>query len=83
MDELGLYCILAINTGHRDFPKKRSVDAGEEQRFTTKFTKTRFDVEVGTALLFAGAFNHKIALLLFGSCGLSTLADEVERNRTE
>lgn len=27
MDELGLYCILAIKTGHRGFPKKHLVEA--------------------------------------------------------
>lgn len=83
MDELGLYCILAIKTGHRGFPKRHLVAAVQGERFTAKFMKTEVELEVGKTWFFAGAFMDKIPLLLVGSCGVSTLADEVERDRTE
>lgn len=45
--------------------------------------RTEVALEVGPTWFFAGAFMDKIPLLLVGSCGVSTLADEVERDRTE
>lgn len=83
MDELGLYAILAIKTGHRGFPKKHLVNAVKSQRFKSKFMKVEVDLEVGKKTFYAGAFMDKIPLLLVGSCGTSMLADEVTRDRTE
>ena len=45
--------------------------------------KTDVELEVGKTTFFAGAFMDKIPLLLVGSCETSTLADEVERDKTE
>jgi hypothetical protein len=83
MDELGLYCILAIKTGHRGFPKKHLVEAVKGQRFTAKFMRTDVQLEIGTTTFYAGAFMDKQPLLCVGTCGISTLAEEVERDRTE
>ena len=83
MDELGFYCILAIKTGHRGFPKKHLVEAVKGERFTAKFMKCDVELEIGTTTFYAGAFMDKIPMLCAGACGLSTLADEVERDRTE
>jgi hypothetical protein len=59
MDELGLYCILAIKTGHRGFPKKHLVEAVKGQRFTAKFMRTDVELEIGTTTFYAGAFMDK------------------------
>ncbi len=83
MDELGLYSILAIKTGHRGFPKQHLINKVKDQRFKKHFMKVEVDLEVGKKTFYAGAFMDKIPLLLVGSCGTSIDADEVTRDRTE
>lgn len=84
MDEVGLYCILAIKTGHRGYPKKHLIDAVKGERFSQKFMKVEVTMDEGVPrTFFAGAFMDKIPLLLVGSCGTSALAKEVTRDRTE
>lgn len=39
MDELGLYCILAIKTGHRGFPKKHMIEKVRGQKFSKYFMR--------------------------------------------
>lgn len=83
MDELGLYSILAIKTGHRGFPKQHLISKVKGERFTKAFMKVEVDLEVGKRTFYAGAFMDKIPLLLVGSCGTSIDAEEVTRDRTE
>lgn len=83
MDDLGLYAILAIKTGHRGFPKQHLINAVKGERFKSKFMKVEVDLEVGKKTFYAGAFMDKIPMLLVSSCGTSLLADEVTRDRTE
>ncbi len=83
MDELGLYSILAVKTGHRGYPKKRLLNSVKDQRFKKSFMKVDVELEVGKKTFYAGAFMDKIPLLLVGSCGTSIDADEVTRDRRE
>lgn len=83
MDELGLYCILAIKTGHRGYPKEHLINKVKGKRFSKAFMKVEVDLEVGKRVFYAGAFMDKIPLLLVGSCGTSMDAPEVTRDRTE
>lgn len=39
MDECGLYCILAIKTGHRGYPKKHLIEKVRGARFSKWFMK--------------------------------------------
>ena len=54
-----MYCILAIKTGHRGFPKKHLVEAVKGERFTAKFMKCDVELEIGTTTFYAGAFMDK------------------------
>lgn len=83
MDELGLYCILAIKTGHRGFPKKHLIERVRGQRFSKAFMKVDVALECGVKPFFAGAFMDKRPLLLVGTCGTSLDAEQVQRDRTE
>ncbi len=83
MDELGLYCILAVKTGHRGFPKQRLIQQVQGARFTKAFMKVDVELEVGRTTFFAGGFMDKRPLLLVGSCGTSIDAEEVTRDRRE
>ena len=47
MDELGLYSILAIKTGHRGFPKKHLINKVKDERFKKHFMKVDVNLEVG------------------------------------
>lgn len=84
MDELGLYCILAVKTGHRGFPKQHLIQRVRGTRFSKAFMKVEVHLEdCGRTTFYAGAFMDKIPLLLVGSCGTSQDAEEVTRDRTE
>ncbi len=83
MDELGLYSILAVKTGHRGFPKKELIEHVRGQKFSKHFKRVKVALEVGETWFYAGAFMDKIPLLLVGSCGTSVDAEEVTRDRTE
>ena len=83
MDELDLYSILAVKTGHRGFPKKHLIEKVQGARFTKAFMKVDVELEVGKRPFFSKAFMDKRPLLLVGSCGTSIDADEVTRDRRE
>lgn len=77
-----MYSILAVKTGHKGFPKKRLVEAVRDARGSQQFMRVKVQLERGEREFFAGAFMDKIPLLLVGTCGTSTLASEVTRERT-
>lgn len=83
VDELGLFSILAIKTGHRGFPKAHLISKVRGERFTKHFMKCEVELEVGKTTFYAGAFMDKIPLLLVGNSGTSLPAEEVTRDRTE
>ena len=81
-DELGMYCILAIKTSHKGFPKKRLVAAVKDARGAKQFMKVNVKLDRGERTFYAGAYMDKIPLLLVGTCGTSALAAEVTRERS-
>ncbi len=83
MDELGLYSILAVKTGHRGYPKKAMIEKVRGKKYSKAFKRVKVQLEVGDMWVYAGAFMDKIPLLLVGTCGTSVDAEEVTRSRRE
>lgn len=82
-DELGLYVILAVKTGHAGFPKQRLKDAIAGERFTYKCMKCDVELETGTWTFYASGFMDKKPLLLVANCGTTFYEQEVTRHRSK
>lgn len=82
-DELGLYCILAVKTGHRGFPKAKLVAELAGNRFSSKFYKIKVQLETGEVTMYAGGFQDKKPMLLVATAGTSLPGETVVRQRRE
>ena len=81
-DELGQYCIMAVKTGHKGYPKKKLIDAVQDERGSAQSIKVEVKLERGTKEFYAGAFMDKVPLLVVGTCGTSVLVVEVTCHHT-
>lgn len=82
-DELGLYTILAVKTGHAGFPKQMLKDGIMGERFSYKCYKTDVELEKGTWTFYASGFMDKKPLLLVANCGTTFFEKEVTRHRSK
>lgn len=80
-DELGLYVILAVKTGHAGFPKAKLKEAIMGERFAYKCYKCDVALETGVTTFYASGFMDKKPLLLVANCGTTFFEKEVTRVR--
>ena len=80
-DELGLYCVLAVKTGHAGFPKAQLKEAISGERFSYKCYKVDVELETGVWTFYASGFMDKKPLLVVANCGTTFYEKEVTRVR--
>jgi hypothetical protein len=80
-DELGIYTIMAVKTGHAGFPKAKLKEDIMGERFTYKCYKTEVELETGVWTFYASGFMDKKPLLLVANCGTTFYEKEVTRVR--
>lgn len=82
-DELGIYCIMAVKTGHRGFPKALLIGDIMGARFSSNFYKIEVELETGRKTVYAGGFMDKKPMLLVATAGTSLPGETVLRQRRE
>lgn len=82
-DELGMYSVMAVKTGHRGFPKARIIRELGTERFAHKAYKIEVALERGTRPMFASGFLDKKPMLVVATTGTTLPGEPVTRYRRE